>query len=245
MGHATALSVTATGDRGLTSDPPASPAEGPMESEPPSGHGSPHTGARGERTSCRIRVRALDASLGAGQSAQLRLRLASILRATRLFDEEEVAVALELYDSALGTRHAALGGSVGPTAECRAPRADYLFLGAFTPEDELVGYACYGPTPGADCVFDLYWIAVDPALQGAGIGSSLLDEVERRLLERQARLLMIETSSRSEYAPTRAFYSRRGYGETARVRGFYAPGDDRIIYGKRFHSPGGAGVWSR
>jgi hypothetical protein len=47
--------------------------------------------------------------------------------------------------------------------------------------------------------------------------------------------LVVETSSRSDYAPTRGFYGRRGYTEAARVREFYAPGDDRIIYTKRFH----------
>ncbi len=45
-----------------------------------------------------------------------------------------------------------------------------------------------------------------------------------------ARMLVVETLSRSDYAATRAFYERRGYDETARVRDFYAPGDDRIIF---------------
>lgn len=117
---------------------------------------------------------------------------------------------------------------------------DYSFLGAFTPDDELVGYACYGPTPGTDRAYDLYWIAVHPAAHGTGIGTLLLTEVERRLQRRHARMLVVETSSRSDYARTRGFYSRRGYAECARVREFYAPGDDRIIFTKRFqHSPDG------
>jgi ribosomal protein S18 acetylase RimI-like enzyme len=123
------------------------------------------------------------------------------------------------------------------------PLPDYSFLGAFTPEDELVGYACFGPTPGTDRTYDLYWIAVDPAAHGAGIGTTLLSEVERRLQGQHARLLVVETSSRSEYAPTRGFYGRRGYTEAARVHAFYAPGDDRIILTKRFHrSPAGRGA---
>lgn len=145
--------------------------------------------------------------------------LTRLLRAANVFREEEVDVAVELFDDATG---------------------DYVFLGAFTPGDELVGYACYGPTPGTDRSFDLYWIAVDPAHQRAGIGSTLMTEVERRLQEQQARLLVVETSSRSDYTSTRGFYGRRGYTEAARVREFYAPGDDRIILTKRFqHSPPG------
>lgn len=146
--------------------------------------------------------------------------LAGILRATGRFSASEIAVAGSMLDE--------------PT--------DYSFLGAFTPEDELVGYACYGPTPATDRAFDLYWIAVHPGAQGTGIGTLLLTEVERRLEGQHARMVVVETSSRSDYAPTRAFYGRRGYAERARVRGFYAPGDDRIILSKRFQPtrpPGG------
>jgi hypothetical protein len=46
-------------------------------------------------------------------------------------------------------------------------------------------------------------------------------------------MLVIETSSRSDYDATRTFYLRRGYVEAARVREFYAPHDDRIILTKR------------
>ena len=42
-------------------------------------------------------------------------------------------------------------------------------------------------------------------------------------------LLVVETSSRPDYAHTREFYARGGYCEVARVRDFYAPADDRII----------------
>ena len=155
-------------------------------------------------------------------------RITQILDATRVFRSEEVNVALELFDDVFAPN---------------APRAgDYVFLGAFTPEDELVGYACYGPTPDPDRTFDLYWIAVDPGAQGTGGGTGLLTEVERRLEGHNARMLVVETSSRSEYAPTRRFYETRGYAEAARVREFYAPLDDRIIFTKRFHSPSGRGA---
>ena len=189
----------------------------------------------------------------APMSPGYRERIAAILRATELFTAEEIGVALELFDEGSGRREAGTAGLPAgaepppptelppPTSRFPLPTSsDYLFLGAFTPEDELAGYACYGPTPGTDRTFDLYWIAVDPAMHRAGIGTTLLNEVERRLKGRHARMLVVETSSRSDYAPTRGFYGRRGYNETARVRDFYAPGDDRIIFTKRFqHSPAG------
>jgi ribosomal protein S18 acetylase RimI-like enzyme len=178
-------------------------------------------------------------------SAADRPRIAEILRASRVFTREEIAVALEVFDEGVeerGTRNeevSALGSRHVP--EPPLPRSSflvppYLFLGAFTPEEILVGYACWGPTPATDRTWDLYWIAVDTALQGAGIGTILLEEVERRLVGQHARMLIAETSSRSEYAATHEFYRRRGYTEVARVRDFYAPGDDRIIFVKRFLS---------
>lgn len=146
-----------------------------------------------------------------------RSRIESILRATAVFSDAEVDVALELLDA----------------------DDDYEFVGAFRNE-QLVGYACYGPTPAAERTWDLYWIAVDPAAQGSGAGGALMDEVERRLSGRRARLLVVETSSRDDYAPTRRFYDRRGYREAARIRDFYAPGDDRVVLTKRVatHQPG-------
>jgi ribosomal protein S18 acetylase RimI-like enzyme len=168
-------------------------------------------------------------------SAAARPRIAEILRAARVFSGEEIKVALELFDESCqdcGLRTA--DDRPRSQSAIRNPQSDYLFLGAFTPEQVLVGYACWGPTPATDRTWDLYWIAVDPALQGAGIGTILIEEVERRLAGQHARMLIAETSSRSDYAATHGFYARRGYTEVARVRDFYAPGDDQIIFVKRF-----------
>ena len=157
-----------------------------------------------------------------------RNRIREILDATAVFRNEEVAVALELFDETF---------AAGPA---RAPYdpgdgvANYEFVGSFAREGQLVGYVCYGATPGTDRVYDLYWIAMHPAFQGDGGGTQLLGEVERRLRQREARLLVVETSSRDDYAPTRRFYESRGYGTAARLADYYAPGDDRVIYTKRF-----------
>ena len=79
----------------------------------------------------------------------------------------------------------------------------------------------------------MYWIAVDPSVHGAGLGSNLVAEMERRLAGR-ARLVVVETGGRREYDATRAFYLARDYEEVARVPDFYAPGDDQVIFVKRF-----------
>jgi GNAT superfamily N-acetyltransferase len=81
---------------------------------------------------------------------------------------------------------------------------------------------------------------VDPAAQGSGTGTRLITEVERRVAALNARLLIIETSSRPEYEATRRFYVARAYDEAARVGSFYAPGEDRVIYTKRVQGGGEA-----
>ena len=159
-----------------------------------------------------------------------RNRIREILDATSVFRDEEVAVALELFDETFAS---------GPARSGVMPYdpgdgvANYEFVGSFSREGQLIGYVCYGATPGTDRTYDLYWIAVHPEFQGAGGGSTLLEEVERRLRQREARLLVVETSSRDDYAPTRRFYEARGYYASARLRDFYAPGDHRVVYTKR------------
>ena len=140
-----------------------------------------------------------------------RTDIASIVRATAVFSEAEVDVAVELFDEGL---------------------PDYEFIGAFI-GDRLIGYACFGLTPATDRTYDLYWIAVHPDAQRTGAGAALMGEVERRLEDRRARLVVVETSSRDDYAATRRFYAKRGYQEHARLTDFYAPGDDRVVLGKR------------
>ena len=179
-------------------------------------------------------------------TAKYRDRVRDIVVATGVFSAAEVAVAIELFDAAFGepdgTDHAHAAFTHNPPAS-----SDYFFLGAFTPDEELAGFACYGPTPGTDRTYDLYWIAVHPAAQGSGSGTILLNEVERRLKGLNARMVVVETSSRSDYKNTRGFYLRRGYVETARARDFYAPADDRITFTKRLQSRApiiDTGAWS-
>lgn len=139
--------------------------------------------------------------------------LARLVDSIAVFSDAEKTVALEVLDSYLTD-----------------PGKDYHALGAFTPRGDLLGYACYGPTPCTAGTWDLYWIAVSSEARGRGTGTLLMEEIERRLVLNDARLLVIETSSRADYAPTRAFYAQCGYAAVARVPDFYDAGDDRVIF---------------
>lgn len=149
-------------------------------------------------------------------SAADRARVSGIVEATGVFRPQEATVALEVFDAAV-----------------ERPGADYFALGAFDEGDLLVGFTCYGPTPCTEATWDLYWIAVRPTAQRQGTGRALMEACERAITTRGGRLVVVETSSRADYGPTRAFYERLGYHVTARIPEFYAAGDDLIVYTKR------------
>jgi hypothetical protein len=65
----------------------------------------------------------------------------------------------------------------------------------------------------------------------------LLAESEARIAAAGGRLVWVETSSRAQYQPTRAFYLRCGYCEAARLADFYAPGDAKVIFVRRLGVP--------
>jgi D-alanine-D-alanine ligase len=142
-------------------------------------------------------------------------RIEEITGAVGLFREDEIPVALEVFDEA--TRGAPSAGS-------------YHVLGAEV-EGRLSGWICWGPTPCTLGTYDLYWLVVDPPLQGAGIGTALMAEMERRLTG-VARLIIVETAGRLDFAATRAFYEAKGYVPTATIPDFYAPGDDQVVFVK-------------
>jgi ribosomal protein S18 acetylase RimI-like enzyme len=96
----------------------------------------------------------------------------------------------------------------------------------------LAGYVCYGPIPCTVSSFDLYWIAVEPHLQGRGLGKILLCEAERLIREMGGDRVYVETSSRTQYESTRLFYERCGYMSTSVLDDFYAPGDSKVTYMK-------------
>lgn len=146
-------------------------------------------------------------------------RAKSMVEATGVFRPAEVDIALEVFDGATTSRG-----------------DDYLGLGAYE-DDRLVGFTLYGPTPGTESTWDLYWIVVDPSGQRHGVGRRLMEDTERAIRTAGGRLIVVETSSRSDYAPTRAFYRALQYEQSAHISGYYARQDDLIVYTKRLSPP--------
>jgi ribosomal protein S18 acetylase RimI-like enzyme len=147
-----------------------------------------------------------------------RLPIKEMLISTGKFTDVEVATAQELVEEALE----------------EGVESGYLFavLEAGKPNGPVLGYACYGPVPLTAGVYDLYWIVVDPAYQGKRLGRTLIEYVEKDVLDRGGRMILIETSSQETYSATVRFYERTGYQEAARIRNFYRIGDDKLIFQK-------------
>ena len=132
---------------------------------------------------------------------------------TGFFDQIEIDCSVELVDDRLKD----------------GPASGYSFV--FAEEDgRMIGYACYGPIPLTFGSYDLYWIIVDKSLQGRGLGRQILVKVLELIREEGGRQLYIETSTREQYLPTRAFYERFGCPLVANLDDFYSPGDGKVIY---------------
>jgi ribosomal protein S18 acetylase RimI-like enzyme len=96
-----------------------------------------------------------------------------------------------------------------------------------------VGVVYFGMDQMTDRKWDLWMIAVAPDRQKQGIGSELIRFVERRVRQEGGRLLLIDTSSHSQYDPTRKFYVKHGYTEVARIPDFYSDGVSKVVNSKR------------
>ncbi|MBI5587736.1 MAG: GNAT family N-acetyltransferase [Deltaproteobacteria bacterium] len=111
---------------------------------------------------------------------------------------------------------------------------DYFFMTATDASESPIGYVCYGGRPLTEAVYDLYWIVVAPEWRGKGVGKRLLERTEEALKALGGRMLLAETSGLPAYESARGFYVKTGFREEARITGFYRPGDDLVVYIKRF-----------
>ena len=148
-------------------------------------------------------------------------RIHEVLIATGRFNADEVRCAIDLVDQAFA----------------HPERGEYLIHVLEDPDSGprrmIQGYVCFGATPLADGVWDLYWIAVDPKQQGNGFGQVLLKFVENEVRRQRGRMLLIETAAKESYAPTIRFYQRSGYDEISRIKDFYRIEDDKVVFCKK------------
>lgn len=142
-----------------------------------------------------------------------------LVAGTAMFSAEEIDIAAELVMERI--------------EKGRASGYEFLLVDE---GGKLAGYACYGPIPGSDTSYDLYWIAVHADRQGRGLGREILARAEEAMRRRGARQIHVDTSSSDRYAPTRGFYLRTGYTVAAEFADFYRPGDGKVIFVKKLEA---------
>jgi ribosomal-protein-alanine N-acetyltransferase len=93
----------------------------------------------------------------------------------------------------------------------------------------VVGFVRYLPS-GTFAHSGYVWVvAVAPSEQGRGVGASLLEYAERRILGR-ARDVFLLVSHFNRRA--QAFYRRNGYTKVGEIRNYVVPGITEYIYRK-------------
>ncbi|MCL5282750.1 MAG: GNAT family N-acetyltransferase [Planctomycetes bacterium] len=146
---------------------------------------------------------------------QDKVQIRALLGSSGFFHPWEIEVAIELIEDRLA----------------KGTASEYLLLFAES-AGKIAGYACYGPVTMAQGRFELYWIAVDTAQRGRGIGKLLLGRAESHMRQLGGKYVYSETSSREIYRSTREFYRKQAFREVARVPFFYADDDDKVIFMK-------------
>lgn len=98
--------------------------------------------------------------------------------------------------------------------------------------NEAVGLCYTTPEELADRTWNMLALAVRPDLQGKRLGAALVHAAEKHLKDMGQRILIVETSGTEQFVLTREFYSKNGYEQEARIRDFWANGDDKVVFRK-------------
>lgn len=157
------------------------------------------------------------------------------IRETRQ-DDLEAIVALASQERLFTDEEAACVNELGTDYLTKDDHNGYIFLTA-EEDGEVAGFACYGQTSLTDRTYTLYWLCIGDGWKRRGIGSLLMDTVEREVRAAHGRMLVLDTSGSEDYAGTRAFYESMGYERVATIPDFYSEGDDLCIYRKRLTAP--------
>ncbi|MGF1461149.1 MAG: GNAT family N-acetyltransferase [Leptolyngbyaceae cyanobacterium] len=104
----------------------------------------------------------------------------------------------------------------------------------FTDDHDVgpVGVAYLAPEKMTTGTWNLYWLAVHPHHQKQGRGRALLTYVQQWLMDRGARLLLVETAGIEAVEYVWRFYASCGFEREARIRDFYDVGVDKVIFRK-------------
>ena len=96
----------------------------------------------------------------------------------------------------------------------------------------IAGFGYCEPERMTSGTWNLLAIGVLARRRGRGVGGAMMRYLEDRLRSAGERILIVETMGTPAFRQTRAFYRANGYTEEARIREFYEPGGDKIVFWK-------------
>ncbi|MEM7529969.1 MAG: GNAT family N-acetyltransferase [Pseudomonadota bacterium] len=138
----------------------------------------------------------------------------------------DVAVAAGMFPSdAAGF----LSGMVETYLEGGTERGERM---AILDNGQPLAMAYWRPVEATNGTFDLTMIAVMPQAQRAGAGATLLAHLEDDLRGRDGRLLLVNTSSGTDFDAARAFYEKYGFIRAETIDDYWDAGDDLIVFRK-------------
>lgn len=143
----------------------------------------------------------------------------ALIATAGVFTTEESSVAVELIDERIA----------------KGAQSGYEFIMAEL-SGRLIGFACYGPIPGTDRRYDLYWLAVHADFRHQGLGHELLERVEAEVIAAGGHSIWVDTSATDAYASALRLYRDCGYRQVAELPEFFRKGDSKKILTKPLRS---------
>ncbi|MXY69080.1 MAG: GNAT family N-acetyltransferase [Acidobacteriia bacterium] len=99
-------------------------------------------------------------------------------------------------------------------------------------DGQVVGFGYCEPERMTSGTWNLLAIAILSRYRGHGVGGAMMHYLENRLRTAGERILIVETMGTPAFRRTRSFYRASGYTEEARIREFYEPGSDKVVFWK-------------
>ena len=143
----------------------------------------------------------------------------AVARSTGVFSAEEVSTVAELFEGYLQSPE----------------KSGYNFL-SYRDGEDLLGFACWGPTALTKGTVDLYWIATSAEAQGKGVATALFEAVVEAARAAGRWLMVIWTSDRPEYQAARNFYQRMGCDLALQLADFYDRGEALCVFTLRLEA---------
>jgi ribosomal protein S18 acetylase RimI-like enzyme len=96
----------------------------------------------------------------------------------------------------------------------------------------VIGFICYSKVPASESSYELCWLAVHPAMQGNGLGKSLLAEAENDIKVKGGKTIILDTTSKEGYSAARHLYEKSGYRLVSKIDRLYNEKEDHLTYRK-------------